>query len=240
MLSGVIAQRIGEDQHEDFPRRTDTSLGCGRAWRDWFHVVMVLVLGLGWGTLTSAEPIAASTASVRPLLRVVTGYSSPFVKPPGTPVSGFSIEVWNEVARRIGVDTAWTILLTSATRRNLLPSPRAARILPSRRWPSALSGKQRSISACPISIRPADPGQQPRRKPALDTLRSLVSPAMLELVRRGPRRGVRARQCPVARRAQTQSSIPTWLRLFHPGRALGSDADHCDRRAWRPRHVAGA
>src|SRR6476620_9170696 len=52
----------------------------------------------------------APASSTRPLIRVVTGYAAPFVQPPGTPVSGFSIEVWQEVARRLGADTAWTVL----------------------------------------------------------------------------------------------------------------------------------
>jgi len=53
---------------------------------------------------------AAQQPSGAPALRVVTGYASPFVKLPGTPVSGYSIEVWQEVARRLGVETAWTVL----------------------------------------------------------------------------------------------------------------------------------
>lgn len=43
-------------------------------------------------------------------LRVITGLASPFVKQPGTPVSGYSIEIWQEVARRLGVTTEWTVL----------------------------------------------------------------------------------------------------------------------------------
>src|SRR3954454_24425375 len=71
-----------------------------------------VLLGLGWGGLAGAEPLPGSApgVSARPLLRVVTGYSSPFVKQPGTPVSGYSIEIWEEAARRMGVDTAWTVL----------------------------------------------------------------------------------------------------------------------------------
>lgn len=53
-----------------------------------------------------AQPVAAP----QPVLRVVTGHASPFVKLPGTPISGYSVEVWHEVARRLGVGTAWTVL----------------------------------------------------------------------------------------------------------------------------------
>lgn len=54
----------------------------------------------------SAQP----AAEAKPVMRVVTGLASPFVKLPGTPVSGYSIEIWREVARRLGVETAWTVL----------------------------------------------------------------------------------------------------------------------------------
>jgi ABC-type amino acid transport substrate-binding protein len=63
-----------------------------------------------WGllpALVSVTPVAAQDVA---RLRVITGYASPFVKPPGTPVSGYSIEVWQEVARRLGVETTWTVL----------------------------------------------------------------------------------------------------------------------------------
>src|SRR3954463_2335325 len=69
----------------------------------------VLLICVGAIGQAHGQPDAAGT-STRPLLRVVTGYAAPFVQLPGTPVSGFSIEVWQEVARRLGVDTAWTVL----------------------------------------------------------------------------------------------------------------------------------
>ena len=81
-----------------------------RARQRWFQRITMVLLGLGWAELAGAEPVTTPAVSTRPLLRAVTGYASPFVKQPGTPVSGFSIEIWNEVARRIGVDTAWTVL----------------------------------------------------------------------------------------------------------------------------------
>lgn len=55
-------------------------------------------------------PLPAAAQAEGGSLRVVTGLASPFVKLPGTPVSGYSIEVWQEVARRLGVDTTWTVL----------------------------------------------------------------------------------------------------------------------------------
>ena len=69
----------------------------------------VLLTGIGAAGQARGQADAAAT-STRPLLRVFTGYAAPFVMLPGTPVSGFSIEVWQEVARRLGVDTAWTVL----------------------------------------------------------------------------------------------------------------------------------
>ncbi len=60
--------------------------------------------------LLGVVPAAAQTPPGMATLHVVTGYASPFVKLPGTPVSGYSIEVWQEVARRLNVVTQWTVL----------------------------------------------------------------------------------------------------------------------------------
>ncbi|MDO9710817.1 transporter substrate-binding domain-containing protein [Paracraurococcus lichenis] len=68
-----------------------------------------LALGVAVVSGARAQP-DAPPASTRPLLRVVTGYSSPFVTLPGTPVSGYSVEVWQEVARRLGAETEWQVL----------------------------------------------------------------------------------------------------------------------------------
>ncbi len=57
----------------------------------------------------AAQPGQAGTGTPQ-VLRVITGYASPFVKLPGTPVSGYSIDVWQEVARRLGLGTSWTVL----------------------------------------------------------------------------------------------------------------------------------
>src|SRR5689334_14587590 len=76
----------------------------------WRLTCCALLLTLASIGSAAAESSLGDRVSQRPLLRVVTGYASPFVKPPGTPVSGYSVEVWHEVARRLGVDTAWTVL----------------------------------------------------------------------------------------------------------------------------------
>ncbi len=70
---------------------------------------LLLLIVLAWIPLSAAQaetPPPGTPAA----LRVITGYSSPFVQLPGTPVSGYSIEVWHEVARRLGVETVWTVL----------------------------------------------------------------------------------------------------------------------------------
>jgi polar amino acid transport system substrate-binding protein len=56
---------------------------------------------------------AATTAPVqdRPL-RVVTAATAPFVLPKTNPPAGFSIDLWNEVARRMRVDFTWRVVPT--------------------------------------------------------------------------------------------------------------------------------
>ncbi len=71
-----------------------------------FALLAALLLGLVAVEAAAQQP----SGGPAPVLRVITGYASPFVKLPGTPVSGYSIEVWQEVARRLGVETAWTVL----------------------------------------------------------------------------------------------------------------------------------
>lgn len=70
-------------------------------------VALLCLLGAGGA---AAQPAVAGAGAPPPVLRVVTGHASPFVKLPGTPVSGYSIEIWHEVARRLGVGTEWTVL----------------------------------------------------------------------------------------------------------------------------------
>src|SRR4051794_18440450 len=54
---------------------------------------VLLLPGLGAAGPARGQPDAPAS-STRPLLRVITGYAAPFVQLPGTPVSGFSVEVW--------------------------------------------------------------------------------------------------------------------------------------------------
>lgn len=65
----------------------------------------------------AAKPIsnAESTriAAGRPL-RVAVAPIAPFVLPQTSPPAGFSIDLWNEVARRMHVEFAWTVLSTQA------------------------------------------------------------------------------------------------------------------------------
>ena len=74
----------------------------------------------------------ATRAEIEPrlVLRVITGHAAPFVQPPGTPVSGFSIEVWQEVARRLNVETDWTVLPEDERRTMLIEHGQAARDYP--------------------------------------------------------------------------------------------------------------
>jgi ABC-type amino acid transport substrate-binding protein len=60
------------------------------------------------------QPAAAETAT--PPLRVVTAAVAPFVFPqtagPSERPSGFSIDLWSEIARRMGVTSAWSVVMT--------------------------------------------------------------------------------------------------------------------------------
>jgi ABC-type amino acid transport substrate-binding protein len=113
---------------------------------------------------------------------VVTGYSSPFVKQPGTPVSGYSVEIWNEVARRMGVETAWTVLpdLSDEAQLAAVVEGRADLAI------SALALTSEREAKVDFSVPYFDSGLQilvsnQAGDPLWTTLRSLVSPAMLKL-----------------------------------------------------------
>lgn len=140
---------------------------------------VLALLMLGWAGQAGAQPGPES----RPVLRVVTGFSSPFVKQPGTPVSGFSIEVWDEVARRLGVDTAWTVLpdLSDADQIAAVVEGRADLAI------SALALTPEREAKVDFSVPYVDSGLQilvgdHGGSPLATTLRSLVSPAMLQLL----------------------------------------------------------
>jgi polar amino acid transport system substrate-binding protein len=63
--------------------------------------------------IVAAPARAATTTSTaeRPL-RVVTTAIAPFVLPQTDPPAGFSIDLWNEVARRMHVEFAWSMVPT--------------------------------------------------------------------------------------------------------------------------------
>jgi hypothetical protein len=117
VLCEVLVQRYGQSNQKPWLRISQTHKagfkGALISWMganslsDWaLALLAALLLGLV-AVEAAAQPPSAGPA---PVLRGITGYASPFVKLPGTPVSGYSIEVWQEVARRLGVETAWTVL----------------------------------------------------------------------------------------------------------------------------------
>jgi len=73
-------------------------------------VVVALALALGIAT-SPAWSATTNDAAGRPL-RVVTSAVAPFVLPKADPPAGFSIDLWNEVARRMGVEYAWSVTPT--------------------------------------------------------------------------------------------------------------------------------
>jgi len=68
------------------------------------YVLAIGVLGLGLLTATPSTWSAATGPPANAPLRVVTTPIPPFVLPNTDPLAGFSIDVWNEVARRLRVD----------------------------------------------------------------------------------------------------------------------------------------
>lgn len=67
-------------------------------------------------SLTSAASV--TSAAGRPL-RVAIAPAAPFVLPQTATPEGFSVDLWNEIARRLHVDFSWTVLPTQAA---LLPA----------------------------------------------------------------------------------------------------------------------
>lgn len=142
----------------------------------------VLLTGIGAAGQARGQADAAAT-STRPLLRVFTGYAAPFVMLPGTPVSGFSIEVWQEVARRLGVDTAWTVLpdLSDEAQIDAVAERRADLAL------SALAITAAREARVDFSLPYADSGLQvlvaaDNVHPLAAMLSALLSPAIRDLV----------------------------------------------------------
>lgn len=74
-----------------------------------------LVIGLTLLALCIALPPACAASAAQPLndpLRVVTAAIAPFVLPNADPPAGFSIDLWNEVARRMHVEFSWSVVPT--------------------------------------------------------------------------------------------------------------------------------
>lgn len=161
--------------------RTDGERRGTGARRNRCRLAALLLLGLGWAGLASAEPNETAVRT-RPLLRVVTGFSSPFVKLPGTPVSGYSVDIWHEVARRLGVDTTWTVLpdLSDEAQLQAVIEGRADLAI------SALAITAARDAKVDFTVPYFDSGLQilvgnRGNNPLWTTLRSLASPAMLQL-----------------------------------------------------------
>jgi ABC-type amino acid transport substrate-binding protein len=53
---------------------------------------------------------ATTTSGAQPPLRVVTLATAPFVLPRTDPPAGFSVDLWNEVVRRMHVDFTWQVV----------------------------------------------------------------------------------------------------------------------------------
>jgi ABC-type amino acid transport substrate-binding protein len=76
----------------------------------WRRIIASMCLAL---TATASAQTPAHIQSVT-TLRIATASVAPFVLPKTTLPEGFSIDLWNEVARRMGVQSSWTRLTTQA------------------------------------------------------------------------------------------------------------------------------
>ena len=85
--------------------RESTASGCLACLSvDRVSRVMLLLLALCSSPLSLAAEVAATPTRQ---LRVATGMIAPFVFKEGDKMTGFSVELWNEVARRMRVEFAW-------------------------------------------------------------------------------------------------------------------------------------
>ena len=89
------------------------------------QTVRVADLGTGSGALLLALHIAVplvhattNAPTANGPLRVVTTPIAPFVLPNTDPLAGFSVDVWNEVARRLHLDFTWQVVAVD----DLLPA----------------------------------------------------------------------------------------------------------------------
>ena len=76
-----------------------------------FHVTIGLVLATICLAVPQAEVATAAPMPDRPL-RVATKVIAPFVLPKTDPLTGFSIDLWTELARRMRVEFTWSVVPT--------------------------------------------------------------------------------------------------------------------------------
>ena len=75
------------------------------------HVMTGLALATIYLAVPPADAASAPQARDRPL-RVATKVIAPFVLPKTDPLTGFSIDLWNELARRMRVEFTWSVVPT--------------------------------------------------------------------------------------------------------------------------------
>jgi polar amino acid transport system substrate-binding protein len=80
-----------------------------------FSFLLVLVLAFGWPDLTRAQ-------NAVPELRVATFIAPPFVIKEGDQLTGFSIELWEEIAARLNVKSSYAIVTDAKSGLQLLQS----------------------------------------------------------------------------------------------------------------------
>jgi len=82
---------------------------------------LLCLFGLAWcGPAVGLAPAPESSATAAtteppPTLRVVTMPTAPFVLPRTATPQGFSVDVWNEVARRLHADSSWHTVTDTAS-----------------------------------------------------------------------------------------------------------------------------
>jgi polar amino acid transport system substrate-binding protein len=107
--SGTVAPTSGSQAHHNVGAAESLSTSLLRhrlADRDRIFPVAYVV--------AQAAPAPSASSSADRPLRVVIAPIAPFVLPQAATPEGFSIDLWNEVARRMRVDFAWTTVSTQA------------------------------------------------------------------------------------------------------------------------------
>jgi ABC-type amino acid transport substrate-binding protein len=87
------------------PLKLPNAIGGARftSWARAAAALAALIFGL---VSSSAYSDSGATATAGPL-RIIALPTAPFVLPGSNPPAGFSVDIWNEVARRMHVDFAW-------------------------------------------------------------------------------------------------------------------------------------